>query len=492
MKYKITALLLVCLLLLSGCAAEAPAETTAAPTETVTEPETTEPPETEPETEPETTEEPDIATEKEIVLYFADWYLDTKTAQEGAEVCSIPWDKITYVNHAFWAVEPDDGSTETSFERREAGEAPRTKFKVVSTLPEADFEDDSPSTMVPDLPRNHFAQYAVYAEKYPEVNVLISIGGWTKCGYFSEMAYTPEGRSSFVQSCMDTLEEYPWLDGFDIDWEYFGGSKDGERKPEDENDQGCPIWGTSEEDSENFGLLAKELREAMDSKYGPGVKKLTACASASAGWTLPLQNWRLPGPYMDLINIMTYDMAGMWDHATGHASRVLHCKDAVTVMNLGHKQPHKKLCIGTPMYGTDFKMLKEPGDRGPVGSPIEMTPPAKEEITQEMLRAWEAEAVSGYETVVVDGKLAVGDTFDNGGVGWHYGFDKFNEAAYIYNDDPDSEYYLWYVSYETPITLQAKLDFIDQTGIAGIIVWECSQDTYDHQMITQMADHLLK
>lgn len=39
------------------------------------------------------------------------------------------------------------------------------------------------------------------------------------------MAYTPEGRTSFVESCLDILEEYPWVDGFDIDWEYFGGSK---------------------------------------------------------------------------------------------------------------------------------------------------------------------------------------------------------------------------------------------------------------------------
>ncbi len=42
------------------------------------------------------------------------------------------------------------------------------------------------------------------------------------------------------------------------------------------------------------------------------------------------------------------------------------------------------------------------------------------------------------------------------------------------------------------MTLQDKLDFIEQKGIAGLIVWECSQDTYDHAMISQMADNLLK
>ena len=28
----------------------------------------------------------------------------------------------------------------------------------------------------------------------------------------------------------------PWVDGFDIDWEYFGGSKDGARLPDSEED----------------------------------------------------------------------------------------------------------------------------------------------------------------------------------------------------------------------------------------------------------------
>lgn len=481
MRKKLLALMLAMLLLLTACGT-APVETTA-PTTAHTET-------TVPITEPEETE-PDIALEKQVIVYFANWYLDTKTAEEGAEVCSIPWNKVTFVNHAFWAVEPADGSAETSWERAANLEAPRTEFRVVSTLPEADFDNQEMSTLAPDLPRNHFAQYEYYSELYPDVNILISIGGWTRSGYFSEMAYTPEGRASFVESCMEILEQYPWVDGFDIDWEYFGGSKDGARLPESEEDQGCPIWGTPEEDSVNFGELAKLLRETMDAKYGEGVKKLTACASASTGWTLPCQNWRLVSPYMDYVNVMTYDMAGTWDKVTGHASKLQHAKDAVTVMNLGYKVELRKLCIGSPMYGTDLKLFTAPSSGNPVGQSCESIAPSATEITQEMIKVWEAEAVSGYGIVWEDGKPVMGDTFDNGDTGWHFGYDAFNRGAYMYNDDESSEYYCWYISYENALTLQDKLDFINERGIAGLIVWECSQDTYDHIYITQMADNLL-
>lgn len=426
----------------------------------------------------------------QVVVYFPNWNLGSKAADAGGEVASIPWEDVTYINHAFWAVAPADGSTETSVERRNSGEGARTEFTIVSTSPENDYKDTAKSDIDSGMERNHFAEYAVYSEKYPDVNIMISIGGWTASGYFSEMAYTPEGRQSFIQSCLDLMDQYPWIDGIDIDWEYPGGSKGGERAPESASDQGCPIFGTAAEDSVNFAALLSELRAAMDEHYGVGTKKLTACASASTGWTLPMQDWAAFAPHLDMINIMTYDLAGVWDGVTGEASSVNGAKAAVAYFQKLNIDT-EKLCIGSPLYGTSY-LLKEINPDKILGAPCESYKPDYSEINETMLQAFAAEAVSGYTLVQEDGKWRIGESFDNGGTGWHLAYNESNGSAYMYNDDESSQYYKWYISYENEYSLQEKLDYINEANLAGIIVWETSQDTKEHKFISQMADNLIQ
>ena len=95
-----------------------------------------------------------------------------------------------------------------------------------------------------------------------------------------------------------------------------------------------------------------------------------------------------------------------------------------------------------------------------------------------------------------DGKPAVGEEWDNSengsACGWHFAYDAKAAGPYLYNDDEASEYYQWYISYENPLSLQQKLDLIEQYNLAGMIVWECSEDTPDHQLIRQMGDFLLQ
>ena len=52
----------------------------------------------------------------------------------------------------------------------------------------------------------------------PDLNVLLSIGGWGS-GRFSEMAANEKYRKAFAKDCRRVVKEYG-LDGIDIDWEY--------------------------------------------------------------------------------------------------------------------------------------------------------------------------------------------------------------------------------------------------------------------------------
>lgn len=429
---------------------------------------------------------------KEIVVYFANWNLGRKPAAKGGEVAGIPWDRVTYINHAFWGVKPADGSTETSFSRRDRGAAPRTEFTIVSMRPENDYLDRTKSELEPALPRNHFAEYEAYSKRYPGVTIMLSIGGWARCGYFSEMAYTAAGRASFITGCIDLIRKYPWIGGIDIDWEYPGCTTAGERLPDpnaDDGDEGCPIWGTAEEDSVHFALLLKELRAALEEAFGTGAKKLTACAGASTTTTLPCQDWAAAAPCLDMINLMTYDLAGTWDARTGHASSLRGTKKAVDYLT-AQGIPAGKLCIGSPLYAISFLMDEICPDKT-VGAPAATHRATDREVAEPECRSFEAQAVSGY-TLKKEGCRQVKDRdFSEARAGWHFAHDAAEGAVYLYNDDASSPCYKWFLTYEDPLSLQAKLDYIHESDLAGLIIWESSQDTADYAMISQMAENLL-
>ncbi len=425
----------------------------------------------------------------EVVVYFANWNLNSKDAEYGGEVASIPWESVTYINHAFWEALPVEEPGVSSFERRSKELPARTEFVLSPTLAEADYEDQKESAVIPGVKRNHFAEYEFFHGLYPDVNIMISVGGWSDSGFFSEMAYTEEGRASFTGSCLELMKQYPWIGGIDIDWEYPAGSNDGERLPESESDEGCPIFGTPAEDRENFALLMKSLREGMDKEFGAGTKKLTACASASTGWTLPNQDWALAEPYLDLINIMTYDLAGTWDGAAGISSSVQGAKAAVLYFKI-KEIPTSKLCIGSPMYATVWK-IKE-GKNININGLTEDKAPNAEPIDSQMLSEFESMAESGYKKEIVDGAWQKGEEFDSGKPGWHYKYHKIKGGVFMYNDDETSPYYRWFMSYENEISLFGKLELIKDYDLAGIIVWESSQDTKDHKLIKMMGDYLAK
>ena len=179
----------------------------------------------------------------------------------------------------------------------------------------------------------------------PDLKVLLSVGGWG-AGNFSEMATDSKLRRKFADDCLRIVKEYN-LDGIDIDWEYPGSS--------------AAKISSSPDDRANFTLLMRDLRETLGNN-----RLLTIATSAGAehiAYTDVI-------PYLDFVNIMTYDMANAPKH---HAALYpsentpdLTCVESVR-RHVAGGVPVNKLVLGVPFYGRggkemkgrDFKSIKE-------------------------------------------------------------------------------------------------------------------------------------
>jgi chitinase len=104
--------------------------------------------------------------------------------------------------------------------------------------------------------------------RFPQLKVLISVGGWTWSGGFSEMSLSRASRKKFIDSAVAFVRQHD-LDGIDLDWEY----------------PGLPGAGNPHrpQDRRNFTLLLGELRRGLNITQKPAGKRylLTIAAGAS-------------------------------------------------------------------------------------------------------------------------------------------------------------------------------------------------------------------
>lgn len=257
-------------------------------------------------------------------------------------------------------------------------------------------------------------------EKKPTLKVMLSVGGWGS-GRFSEMATDEGNRKVFAADCRRVVEQFK-LDGIDLDWEYPSSSMAG--------------ISSSPDDTDNFTLLVQEIRKKIGND-----KLLTFASSADAKYV----DFKAVEPYLDFVNIMTYDMNNPSNNPYPYHNAGLYRSehtwslsvDEAVVAHIDAGMPPHKLTLGIPFGGK--------GLRGVRFSNIE----AQTDYTQQ----WDDQAKAAY----------LADA----------------EGNFIH-------------TYEEPRAIAYKCEYLHEKGLLGAMYWEYSQDDASGTLRKAVYDGVMK
>lgn len=409
----------------------------------------------------ETTNKSGATDGKNVIAYFPNWGMYNQNHQM-IQVGDMPWDKLTVINHAFFTVNKD--------------------FKLETTDLYADFDKPMAHSEGWEGLRGFMGEYKYYKQLYPDVKVLISVGGWTRGENFHDMAKTEATRKVFIDSVVEFLQMYPFIDGIDIDWEYPG--IDRERDKNDEWDRGCP---GGPEDKENYTLLLKEIREAYNTN---GLEECMLTIADSAGYDkVALQEPDKFIEYLDFINVMTYDLHGAFEDVTNHHAAIYpnpndpsgteptdiknmyNTQSAMKVYTDVYGIAPEKLNVGTPFYSRGWGGV----------DPSTGTDGLFAKATGKHIGSWDNIHSPGGQYGWFQLKK-----MENTG-GWVKYRDDIAKVPYLYNKSIGAM-----LTYEDEISLAERCDFITENNYGGMIIWEISGDDIkaDYPMTTIIADKI--
>jgi chitinase len=348
-----------------------------------------------------------------------------------------------------------------------------TATGCASSNPEADYEkpydaadsvDGKADSAEPRAVRGNFGQLLKLKAAYPQLKVLISLGGWTLSSHFSEAASSAASRQAFVASCIGLFLKGDLgngtsmtglFDGVDVDWEYPGACGNT-----------CAF---SPADPRNFTLLLREFRrqlDLLDKRY------LLTIAAPAGHEQYSLLELEAIHPYLNYINLMAYDLHGTWENVTNHqaalyanpaepAGTANRNIDRAVTDYLAGGVPAAKLVLGVPFYGH--------GWRGVPNTANGLYQPA----------AGSAKASGGSGESGTDGFRALKN------LGYPSFRDPVAQAFWIYS--PTAGVF-W--SYDDPVSLLNKTNYIKRKGLAGAMSWELSDDDAAATLLITLADGL--
>ncbi|EGE82986.2 bacteriodes thetaiotaomicron symbiotic chitinase [Blastomyces dermatitidis ER-3] len=360
-----------------------------------------------------------------VIGYYEAWNARSKCHK--ASPLDLPVGGLTHLNYAFAYIDP-------------------TSFEI--------------TTMDAATPISLFDEVAALKIVKPSLQLYVSIGGWTFSDnntitqpIFGNIARSPANRRKFADNILSFLNQYGF-DGVDIDWEY----------------PGAPDRGGKEEDTENFVLLMKKIRETFDKS---GRKLGITFTGPSSYWYM---RWfDLPGllKYSDWMNLMSYDLHGVWDRdnpigsiVQGHTN-LTEIKTAVELL-WRVKVPPSKIVIGFGFYGRAFT-LQNPSCGEP-GCPFS----------------------AGAKPGVCTGQSGYLSQYEIRDILNKNSNSKRSTTSVTHDKEAAVKYFSWdsnqWISYDDEDTFKQKVDWADEVGFSGSLIWASDLvDDYDltaHKALT--------
>lgn len=397
---------------------------------------------------------------KQLVVYFTQWGIYGKNYVVKNIVTSGTAAKATVVDYAFSNISAD--------------------YQCASADPWADYQKPFDATQTVNGQADtwtqplagNFNQLKELKAAYPNLKIMISIGGWTESTNFSGAA-APANRAAFVQSCIDMYIKgnLPGVttpgvaagifDGIDIDWEYPDNPGNG-------NPYGL-------QDIQNYTALLAEFRTQLDAlgKQTHQHYLLTADTPSGQDKYDLLQLGKLSHS-TDWLNLLTYDMHGPWD-ATGPTgfnaplfaspndpsappANSYSVNHAVTDYIAAGVPPHK-IVVGVPFYGHGWTNVPNV-NHGLYQSSPDMQPAP-------------ASAAAGTEDFSVLENLP-------GYTGYR---DPITQSYWIFNGST-----FW--SFDDPQTMAIKTAYVRAHGLGGIMAWSLDSDDASGTLVSALYNGL--
>ncbi|WP_409416140.1 T9SS-translocated chitinase ChiA [Flavobacterium sp. PS2] len=430
------------------------------------------------------------AHNKKVVGYYAQWAIYAR----DFNVPKIDGSKLTHLNYSFYGTTFDPAHPEN------------TKLKCLDTY--ADFEHMEGGIPWDAPVKGNFYDLMKLKQKYPHLKILISVGGWTKGQDLSPISASPVARAALAADMANFLVTYPFIDGFDIDWEYpLSGGTDG---TEVINGAPIPPQKYSPDDNKNLVYLLKAMRQAMPNKLvtiaaGNNVRKVGAQYlgpnnRAQYGMTEDIST------YCDYITYFGYDFGGNWYDKTcynaplypsGNTNDPLYnATQSESLDELTNQYlnvigiPANKLVMGLPFYG---KIFKNVGTTNTVPNMPGLFVTAPRDAVsgctnpQNPTGTWDGPAACEKSGSIEICDL-VGNPVTNShpyldpntmlvtpaaaSAGWVRYWDNATKVPYLYNASLHQ-----FISYEDKQSMELKAEYIKSKNLGGGMIWELSQDT---------------